>query len=92
MNEVLGWFDIYLMVGFQDISQKMFCNLAKISNPADLIVPFKPETFHLGRLQIHPNNSYAMCENHWLSKLSKVHFMKHVCINIMAKILNRYFV
>ena len=36
VNEVLSWFGINLMVSFQDISQNMFCNLAKISHPADL--------------------------------------------------------
>ena len=32
------WFSINLMVSFQDISQNMFCNLAKISYQADLEV------------------------------------------------------
>mgnify|MGYP001793699002 len=36
VNEGLSWFGINLMVSFQDISQYMFCNLAKISHPADL--------------------------------------------------------
>ena len=36
MNEVLRWYEINLMVSFQDITQNMFCNLAKISHPADL--------------------------------------------------------
>ena len=36
VNEVLSWFGINLMVSFQDITQNMFCNLAKNSNPADL--------------------------------------------------------
>ena len=36
MNEGLSWFGINLVVSFQDITQNMFCNLAKISHPADL--------------------------------------------------------
>ena len=36
VNEVLSWFGINLMVSFQDTTQNMFCNLAKISHPADL--------------------------------------------------------
>ena len=36
VNEVLRWFGINLMASFQDITQNMFCNLAKISHPADL--------------------------------------------------------
>ena len=36
VNEGLSWFEINLMVSFQDITQNMFCNLAKISHPADL--------------------------------------------------------
>ena len=32
----LSWFGINLMVSFQDITQNMFCNLAKISHQADL--------------------------------------------------------
>ena len=36
VNEGLSWFDINLMVSFQDIAQNMFCNLAEISYPADL--------------------------------------------------------
>ena len=36
MNEVLRWYEINLMVSFQDITQNMFCNSAKISHPADL--------------------------------------------------------
>ena len=35
-NEWLSRFDINLIVSFQDITQNMFCNLAKISHPADL--------------------------------------------------------
>ena len=35
-TEVLSWFHIDLMASFQDITQNMFCNLAKISHPADL--------------------------------------------------------
>ena len=36
MNEVLSWFGIIWMVSFQDITHNMFCNLSKISHPADL--------------------------------------------------------
>ena len=36
VNEGLSWFGINLMVSFQDITPKMFCNLTKISHPADL--------------------------------------------------------
>ena len=36
VNEGLRWFGINLIVSFQDITQNMFCNLAKISHPADL--------------------------------------------------------
>ena len=36
VNEVLSWFGIDLMVSFQDITQNMFCILAKISQLADL--------------------------------------------------------
>ena len=36
MNEVLSWFGINLLASVQDITQNMFCNLAKISYPADL--------------------------------------------------------
>ena len=36
VNEGLNRFGINLMVSFQDITQNMFCNLAKISHPADL--------------------------------------------------------
>ena len=36
MNEGLSWFGINLIISFQDITQNMFCNLAKISHPADL--------------------------------------------------------
>ena len=36
VNEVLSWFDINLTVGFQDITQNMFCILTKISHQADL--------------------------------------------------------
>ena len=41
VNEVLSWFGINLMVSFQDITQNMFCNLAKISHPADLVIYYK---------------------------------------------------
>ena len=33
---VNDWFSINLMASFQDIIQNMFCNVAKISHPADL--------------------------------------------------------
>ena len=36
MNEGLSWFGINLVVSLKDITQKMFCNLAKTSHPADL--------------------------------------------------------
>ena len=36
VNGVLSWFGINLMASFQDITQNMFCNLAKISHPAEL--------------------------------------------------------
>ena len=36
VNDTLSWFFIYLMFSFQDITQNMFCNMAKISHPADL--------------------------------------------------------
>ena len=36
VNEGLNRFGNDLMVCFQDITQNMFCNLAKISHPADL--------------------------------------------------------
>ena len=36
VNELLSWFGINLMVSFQDSTQIFFCNLAKISHPADL--------------------------------------------------------
>ena len=36
VNEGLNWFRIKLIVSFQDITQNMVCNLAKISHPADL--------------------------------------------------------
>ena len=36
MKEVLSWFGTNLMVNFQDITQNMICNLAKISHLADL--------------------------------------------------------
>ena len=36
VNKLLSWFGINLMVSFQDITQNMFCKLAKISHPADL--------------------------------------------------------
>ena len=36
VTEVRSWFHINLMASFQDITQNMFCNLAKISHPADL--------------------------------------------------------
>ena len=34
--DVLSWFGINLLASFQDITQNVFCNLAKISHPADL--------------------------------------------------------
>ena len=34
--EWLSWFGVNLMVSFQDITLNMFCNLEKISHPADL--------------------------------------------------------
>ena len=37
-NEVLSWFGLNLMVSFKDITQNMFCNLAKISHLADLAI------------------------------------------------------
>ena len=40
VNEVLSWFGINLMDSFQDITQNMFCILAKISHPADLEIYF----------------------------------------------------
>ena len=36
VNDALSWFGINLLASFQDITQNMFCNLAKISHPADL--------------------------------------------------------
>ena len=36
VNKVLSWFGINVMASFQDNTQNMFCNLAKISHPADL--------------------------------------------------------
>ena len=36
VNDGLSWFGINLMVNFQDITQNIFCNLAKIAHPADL--------------------------------------------------------
>ena len=36
MKEVLSWFGTNLMASFKDITKRMFCNLAKISYPADL--------------------------------------------------------
>ena len=36
VSEVLNWFGINLMVSFPDITQNVFCNLAKISHRADL--------------------------------------------------------
>ena len=36
VNEGLSWFGINLMVSFHDITQYIFCILAKISHPADL--------------------------------------------------------
>ena len=36
MNKGLRWFGINLMVSFQDITQNMVCNLAKISYPTDI--------------------------------------------------------
>ena len=44
VNEVLSWFDINLMVSFHDITQNIFCTLAKISHPADLEIYY----FNLG--------------------------------------------
>ena len=36
VNDGLSWFRINLIVSFKDITTNMFCNLAKISHPADL--------------------------------------------------------
>ena len=36
VNEVFSGFGIILVIGFQYITQNMFCNVAKISHPADL--------------------------------------------------------
>ena len=36
VSEGLSWFGVNLMVSFQDITLNMFCNLEKISHPADL--------------------------------------------------------
>ena len=36
VTEVVSWFHIYLMFSFQDITQNMFCILAKISHSPDL--------------------------------------------------------
>ena len=36
VNEGLSWFGINIVVSSQDITQNIFCNLAKISHPADL--------------------------------------------------------
>ena len=36
VNEALRWVGINLMIGFQDITQYMFCIFAQISHPADL--------------------------------------------------------
>ena len=36
VNEGLSWFGINLIVSFQDITQNMCGNLAKISHPPDL--------------------------------------------------------
>ena len=36
VNQVLSWFDIELMASFKDITQNMFCILARISPQADL--------------------------------------------------------
>ena len=36
INEGLSWFGINLMVSFQDITQNMFCNLARISHSTHL--------------------------------------------------------
>ena len=33
---MLSWFGFNIMVSFQNITQNMFCNLAKISHPAEL--------------------------------------------------------
>ena len=38
VNEGLSWFAVDLIFSFQDITQNMFCNLAKISHPADLVI------------------------------------------------------
>ena len=38
VNEGLSWFGINLMVRFHDIAQNMCCNLAEISQLADLEV------------------------------------------------------
>ena len=37
VNEGLSWLCINLMFSFQDITQNMFCNEAKISHPAGLL-------------------------------------------------------
>ena len=36
VNKLLNWIGINLMVSLQDITQNMFCKLAKISHRADL--------------------------------------------------------
>ena len=36
VNEGLGWFGMNLVVVFQEITQNVFCNLAKTLHPADI--------------------------------------------------------
>ena len=43
--EVLCWFGTNLIVSFQEISQIIFCNLAKVSDPAELQIYYI--AFHL---------------------------------------------
>ena len=50
VNQVLRWFDINLMVSFQDITQNMFCNLAKIY--VQLTLKFPISTWSLPLSQI----------------------------------------
>ena len=38
VNEGVSWFEINLILSFIDIAQNMFCNFAKISHPADLVI------------------------------------------------------
>ena len=40
VNDVLSWFGINLMVCFQDKPWGMFCNLAKVSHPAELEIGY----------------------------------------------------